>query len=81
MQLLDYLKSLSPEARTAFAEKCGTSVDYLFQLGYGKRQPKAELAIAIERESGRQVRCETLLPNADWAYVRGAAGVAAVGAG
>lgn len=68
--LLEYLKSLKPEVRQAFAERCKTSVDYLFLIAYGKRQPKIGLAVSIERESEARVRCETLLPAVDWAYIR-----------
>lgn len=70
MKLLDYLKALEAEDRASIAERCGTSVDYLFQIAYGKRTPKAALAVAIERESAGQVRCETLLPDVDWDYLR-----------
>lgn len=76
MTLLDYLKSLDATARAALAAACGTSVDYLFQIGYGKRQPKVQLAVAIERESAGQVTCELLLPDVDWKYLRGAQQVA-----
>lgn len=79
MSLLDYLKSLSGEARTALAVKCGTSVDYLLQIAYGKRKPKAGLAVTIDRETGGRVRCETLLPQVDWAYLRGEEAATAAG--
>ena len=34
--------------REAFARRCGTTVDYLFQIAYCQRKPKAGLAVAIE---------------------------------
>lgn len=71
MPLRDYLKTLDAAARADFAARCGTSVDYLFQVGYGNRRPKAALAVAIERESAGRVTCEALLPEVDWSYVRG----------
>lgn len=77
MQLLDFLKPLGAPERDAFAAKCGTSVDYLFQIGYGNRKPKVALAVAIERESGGAVRCEALLPEVDWTYLRAAPAEAA----
>jgi hypothetical protein len=55
MQLLDFLKGLTKPDREAFAAKCGTSVDYLFQIAYGERTPKVGLVVAIERESA--ARC------------------------
>lgn len=72
MQLLDFLKGLAKPEREAFAAKCGTTVDYLFQVAYGQRTPKVGLAVAIERESASHVRCETLLPEVDWKYLRAA---------
>jgi DNA-binding transcriptional regulator YdaS (Cro superfamily) len=72
MQLLEFLKGLTKPDREAFAAKCGTSVDYLFQIAYGERTPKVGLVVAIERESLRQVRCEELLPEVDWKYLRSA---------
>lgn len=70
MQLLDYLRSMTPEAREDFARRCGTSPDYLLQIGYGNRRPKIALAVSIERESACQIRCEQLLPEVDWIYLR-----------
>lgn len=69
--MLEYLKTLDAAARLDFATRCGTSVDYLQQIAYGQRKPKVQLAVAIERESAGGVRCETLLPDVDWAYLRG----------
>lgn len=69
-RLLDYLKSLDDVKRAAFAKKCETSVQYLFQIGWGNRTPKVELAVSIERESAGEVRCEDLLPKVDWKYLR-----------
>lgn len=70
MRLLDYLKSLDRDQRAGFAKRCDSSVEYLFQIAYGNRTPKAQLAIAIERESAGKVTCEELLPDADWQYLR-----------
>jgi DNA-binding transcriptional regulator YdaS (Cro superfamily) len=74
MSLLDFLKPLSGADRAGLAARCGTSIDYLFLIAYGHRKPKAALAISIERESGGKVRCEELLPDADWAYIRASGG-------
>lgn len=72
MRLGPYLDSLSVDERKAFARRCGTSLDYLRQIAAEIRTPKAQLAIAISRESGGMVACEVLLPDLDWAYLRGA---------
>lgn len=70
--LLNFLRSLeSDNAREQFAARCrNTSVAYLFQVAYGNRTPKADLCIAIERESDGLVACEELDPSADWSYLR-----------
>lgn len=70
MNLIDYLNAIPVEAREAFATKCGTSFDYLRQVGYGNRACSEGLAINLERESKRQLLCETLCPKADWAFIR-----------
>jgi DNA-binding transcriptional regulator YdaS (Cro superfamily) len=78
MKLIDYLKSLSADERESLARRCNTSVDYLLQIGHGKRTPKAVLAIAIERETAAAVRCDELMPEVDWDYLRRSAKAAAV---
>ena len=70
MHLDEYLKPLSSKDKKAFAERCGTSWNYMKHIISGVRTPKAALAINIERETGGQVRCETLLPDVDWEYLR-----------
>jgi DNA-binding transcriptional regulator YdaS (Cro superfamily) len=70
MKLLDYLNDLPVAAQRLFAKRCGTSIGYLRQIGYGHRKCPAELAINIERESSRAVVCEELRPTADWLYIR-----------
>lgn len=68
--LAEYLSSLAAAERLSFAQRCRTSTDYLGHVAAGRRTPKVDLAVAIERESGGRVLCETLLPNVDWAYLR-----------
>jgi DNA-binding transcriptional regulator YdaS (Cro superfamily) len=69
-KFLSYLNELSAADRAAFAGRCGTSFDYLRQIGYGNRLCREALAINIERESGRAVTCEELRPDVDWAFIR-----------
>jgi hypothetical protein len=68
--LLDYLKSLPRERREPFAAGCRTTFAYLRQIAYGNRVCRESMAIHIERESGRVVRCEDLRPDIDWAFLR-----------
>lgn len=73
MKLIDYLNAIPVEARESFAARCGTSFDYLRQVGYGNRTCTEKLAINLERESGRILLCEQLCPEADWAFIRSTA--------
>ena len=70
MNLRAYLNSLPMAERAEFAHRCGTTIGYLKkQLTIGGNFG-AEIAIAIERESGGVVRVESLTPKPDWAYIR-----------
>lgn len=69
-KLLKYLNSLSKEGRAAYVEACGTSEGYLRKAASKHQAFRAELCILLERESGGEVRCEDLVPGADWAYLR-----------
>ncbi len=73
MKLIDYLNAIPVEARESFAARCGTSFDYLRQVGYGNRACAEKLAINLERESGRMLTCEELCPDTDWAFIRATA--------
>lgn len=70
MKLIDYLNAIPLAARDSFAQRCGTSFDYLRQIGYGNRPCTEKLAINLERESSQVLVCEVLCPSADWAYIR-----------
>jgi DNA-binding transcriptional regulator YdaS (Cro superfamily) len=72
-EILEYLRSLSPPAREAFAERCHTSVGYLRKAVSTKQQLGVELCIHLDRESGGVLKCERLFPGLDWAYLRLAA--------
>jgi DNA-binding transcriptional regulator YdaS (Cro superfamily) len=72
MKLIDYLNAIPVEARESFAARCGTSFDYLRQVGYGNRACTEKLAINLERESSRMLTCEELCPGTDWAVIRSA---------
>jgi DNA-binding transcriptional regulator YdaS (Cro superfamily) len=67
--LRGYLNSLHPDVRDRFAERCGTTQNYL-RKAISKRQRLAlETAILIDQESGGVVRCEHLRPDVDWNYL------------
>jgi DNA-binding transcriptional regulator YdaS (Cro superfamily) len=61
MDLKTYIFSLNVEDREVFAKKCGTSRFHLQNAAYGK-PINAKLAVAIERESKRQVTRQEMFP-------------------
>lgn len=69
-EILDYLRSLDPQAREAFAARCRTSVGYLRKAVSARQQLGVELCISLDRESGGVLRCERLFPGLDWDYLR-----------
>lgn len=56
MDLKTYLSELSTEQRDAFAAKCKTSRGHLQNVMYGFKTCATDLAVSIERESGKAVR-------------------------
>lgn len=67
-----YWFSMSVEQRDRFAGRCESSARHLQNVAYGKTCGEKH-AIAIERESGGAVTCESLRPDVDWAYLRNTA--------
>ncbi|MFF7108133.1 transcriptional regulator [Pseudomonas sichuanensis] len=70
MTLSEYLKTMDKEGLEALAGRCGTSVGQLKQVAYGNRRASAGLAVSLDRETGGEIRCESLRPDIDWAYLR-----------
>jgi DNA-binding transcriptional regulator YdaS (Cro superfamily) len=79
-EILEYLRSLPPAEREAFAARCKTSVGYLRKAVSAKQQLGVELCVHLERESGGLLRCERLFPGLDWEYLRRSACQAVIGA-
>ena len=73
MVLSQFLKSLSRDALDEFAKRCETSSAHLKQVAGSHRRAGEYLCINIERESGGVIRCESLRPDVDWAYLRSTA--------
>lgn len=71
MMLKPYLRTLPDKAaREAFASRCGTTLTYLRFVAYKAKKASAELAIAIERESGGKVRADEVRPDLSWDVIR-----------
>jgi len=73
MTLLDYIKPLDKPALESLAKRCNTTAGQLRQVAYGNRRASASLAIALDRETDGEIRCEVTRPDIDWAYLRNSA--------
>lgn len=71
MELKTYLKSLPAPERRAFAARCGTSLQHLYNITARLKTCGEKLAIEIEKNSERAVSCEEMRSDVDWAYLRG----------
>ena len=71
--LRKYLNSLTTAEQLEFVARCGSSIGYLRKAISIEQRIGESLAIAIERESGRQVTVEELRPDVDWAVIRNTA--------
>lgn len=63
MDLKPFWLSMSVAERGAFARRCGTTFSHLRNVAYGQKSAAPELAIAIEKESGGEVRAELMRPD------------------
>jgi DNA-binding transcriptional regulator YdaS (Cro superfamily) len=70
-QLLEYLNSLSTSDQHAFATRCESTPGHIRNVAHGYSPCAEKLAINLERETAREVRCEKLRPDVDWAFIRG----------
>lgn len=65
VKLKQFLASMPPSERDRFASRCGTSVGYLRNVGYGYRTAGEKLCASIERESNHAITRRDLRPH-DW---------------
>lgn len=61
----DYWLSIPKQDRLAFCQRVGASMSHLEKVACGHRPMSAELALAVERETGGAVRFERELPHID----------------
>lgn len=76
--LRTFLKGKPLEDQEDFADRCKTKIGYLRKAMSAKDRLGADLVLLIERESGGAVRCESLRPDVDWAYLRGSSSVSSL---
>lgn len=72
MKLSDYLEFLDASERQAFADRAGTTVDYLQQLKGGHRKPSVELSRRFVSASNGKLKLHELRPDI-WAPKESAA--------
>lgn len=71
MTLTAYLKALGPtKERAAFVRRSKTSLQYLRHIAGKVKRASFHHCINIEKASHGVVRCESLRPDIDWAYLR-----------
>lgn len=70
MDLKTFLMKMPKAERAQFAARVGASVGHLQNISYGYKPCAAELAIAVERESGGSVRFEAMCPDIDVSHMR-----------
>lgn len=68
MNLSDYLSDRGAAKRLAADLKLSAVTISLWKTG--ERPVPAERCIDVEKATGGAVRCETLRPDLDWAYLR-----------
>lgn len=71
MNLAQYIHA-NHGAATRLSQLLGVSKGRISQISRERRM-SADRAIAIEKATDGAVRCEDLMPNVDWAYLRGTA--------
>ena len=76
--LAPYLADLPVDQREQFARSCGTTLGYLRKAMSAGHRLGESLCINLERESNGAIRCESLRPDVDWAYLRGSVEVSAL---
>lgn len=67
MEFKQYLFSLAPPERQAFAVRCGTSAKHLQNCAYGYKTLDAATCVLLERESAKAVTRKEL--RADWQQI------------
>jgi hypothetical protein len=57
------LNSITPEEREELANKCGTTVEYFWQIAGGHRKAGPVLAKKIQKHSSGRVKASVLRPD------------------
>ncbi|MDS4070496.1 MAG: hypothetical protein RKO24_12850 [Candidatus Competibacter sp.] len=66
MDIKTYLDTHTTAEATELAEKAGTKLAYLKQIGWGLRRPAADVAIRLHAASNGLVHCCEVRPDLPW---------------
>lgn len=74
MEFKKFWLSIPFKNRQEFAERCGTSANYLALVAFGqKKRVSADMAIRIEHASNGEIVVEQLRPDLPWKIIRNTA--------
>ncbi len=76
-KLIDFLAAQPPGYKAALARHIGRAPSYFSRQLAGDRVFSVPDCIAIEKYTCGQVRCEDVLPEIDWQFLRTSSGSAA----
>lgn len=68
--LRSYLNSLPKDQQQAYAQRCGTTLNYLRKAISTNQRLGADLAVLLAKESDGAVAFDSIRPDVDWGYVR-----------
>jgi len=63
MNITDWMKQASAERKAEVAAEAGTTVDYLYQLSGGHREPSHRMAKRLHRASGGEMSLAAMRPD------------------
>lgn len=69
VELLSYLKTMTPAKQDCFAQDVGTTIGQLKQIAYGVRPCKVEYAQRIDKLSKGKVDMRKLCPQLDYQHL------------
>ena len=64
------MKKMPTHARRELAKKIGVGDDFLYQVLTGRKRASVQLCAALECETSREITCEELRPDLNWAVIR-----------
>ncbi|MCL6559031.1 MAG: helix-turn-helix domain-containing protein [Firmicutes bacterium] len=65
-KITEYINKLSPKEQALFAERCGTTINYLRKAVSTRQTLSAKLSVALEQESKGFITRQYLHPHTYW---------------